>query len=171
VNTSETSNMAHFINLETRKVDANVLVDARPRVAMFTPNGREVWVSAEIGGTVSVIASGTRQITHKIPFAVTGLRREAIQPVGIQFTRDGKRAFVALGPAARIAVIDTGAYRVDKYLLVGQRAWNLALTADDKRLFTTNGVSNDISVIDVETLKVIKSVRVGRLPWGIVITP
>ena len=31
VNTSETTNMAHFIDYATHKVVANVLVDARPR--------------------------------------------------------------------------------------------------------------------------------------------
>jgi hypothetical protein len=32
-----------------------VLVDARPRFAEFKPDGSEVWVSSEIGGTESVI--------------------------------------------------------------------------------------------------------------------
>ena len=46
--------MAHFINTETLK-SPKTFVDARPRVAMFTPDDKEVWVSAEIGGTVKVI--------------------------------------------------------------------------------------------------------------------
>ena len=37
------------------KLVANVLVDTRPREAKFTPDGKEVWVSSEVGGTVSVI--------------------------------------------------------------------------------------------------------------------
>ncbi len=35
VNTSETTNMAHFIDTATRQIVANVLVDARPRFAEF----------------------------------------------------------------------------------------------------------------------------------------
>ena len=58
---------------------------------------------------------------------------------------------------------------VEKYPLVGQRVWQIALTPDEKLLFTTNGVSNDVSVIDVERLKVIKSIPVGRFPWGVVV--
>ena len=61
-------------------------------------------------------------------------------------------------------------YRVEKYLLVGQRVWQLAFTPDEKLLFTTNGVSNDVSVINVEKLKVTKSVAVGRFPWGVTIS-
>ena len=45
-------------------------------------------------------------MTGKITFSIPGLRREAIQPVGIGMTRDGKTAFVALGPANRVAVVD-----------------------------------------------------------------
>ena len=33
INTSETTNMAHFIDTATRQVVANVLVDSRPRFA------------------------------------------------------------------------------------------------------------------------------------------
>jgi PQQ-dependent catabolism-associated beta-propeller protein len=171
VNTSETTNMAHFIDLATKEVKGNVLVDQRPRVAQFTPDGRQVWVSSEIGGTVSVIDVGSKKIVKKIGFQIPGLRSESIQPVGIRISSDGERAFVALGPAARVAAIDTADYSVKKYILVGQRVWNLAFSPDETLLFTTNGVSNDMSIIDVDRLRAVKSVPVGRLPWGVVVAP
>ena len=140
-------------------------------VAMFRHDGSEVWVSSELGGTVSVIDPVKHVVTHRIAFEVQGLRAEAIQPVGIQFTRDDATAFVALGPANRVAVIDTKTYKVKKLLLVGQRVWQMAFTPDQKYLLTTNGLSNDISVIDVAALDVVKSIQVGRLPWGVVVSP
>ena len=106
---------------------------------------------------------------NKISFEVPGLRAEALQPVGVRLTRDGKTAFVALGPANRIAVVDAQSLEVEKYLLVGQRVWQLALSPDEKFLYSTNGVSNDVSVVDVERLKVIKSIPVGDFPWGVVV--
>src|SRR6267142_71311 len=106
INTSETTNMAHFIDTATREIVANVLVDARPRFAEFKRDGSELWVSSEIGGTVSVIDPGKHEVMKKIAFEIPGLRKEAIQAVGISITGDGKTAFVALGPANRIAVID-----------------------------------------------------------------
>jgi YVTN family beta-propeller protein len=109
-------------------------------------------------------------VKTKIVFDIPGLRREAIQPVGINITRDGSKGFVALGPANRIAVVDGTTHQVIKYLLVGQRVWHMGFTADEKYLLTTNGVSNDISVIDVASLKVIKSIQVGELPWGVTIS-
>ena len=171
VNTSETTSMAHFIDTETQKVIGNVLVGSRPRVAKFTADGAQVWVSSEVGGTVAVIDAQARTVLHTIAFAIPGVPRESIQPVGIALTPDRKLAFVALGPANRIAVIDAQTYEVRKYLLVGQRVWNMAFSTDGKRLFATNGVSNDMSVIDVDSLRVVKSVPVGRLPWGVVVAP
>jgi PQQ-dependent catabolism-associated beta-propeller protein len=171
VNTSETTNMVHFIDYETRKPVANVLVDPRPRIAAFKHDGSELWVSSELGGNVSVIDPVKHAVTHKVGFAVQGLRAESIQPVGIRFTDDDATAFVALGPANRVAVVDAKTYKVRKYLLVGQRVWQMAFTPDHKYLLTTNGLSNDISVIDVASLEVIKSIPVGRLPWGVVVAP
>ncbi len=170
VNTSETTNMAHFIDTQTRRIVANVLVDSRPRFAEFKRDGSELWVSAEVGGTLSVIDPAKHQVTKKIGFEIAGLRQEAIQPVGIAITKDGKTGFVALGPANRVAVVDGATHEVKKYLLVGQRVWHMAFTPDEKYLLTTNGVSNDVSVIDVTALKVIKTIQVGELPWGIAIS-
>jgi len=169
VNTSETTNMAHFIDADTLENTDNVLVDQRPRFAEWTSDDAEVWVSSEIGGTVSVIDNASRQLKHKIEFAIPGVPVEAIQPVGIAITQDRSTAFVALGPANRVAVIDAQTYEVLDYLLVGQRVWQLAFSPDESMLVSTNGVSNDISVIDVGNLEVVKSVTVGQLPWGVAI--
>jgi hypothetical protein len=100
----------------------NVLVGSRPRFAEFKRDGSELWVSSEIAGTVSVIDPAQHTVTGKITFDIPGMRREAIQPVGIGMTRDGKTAFIALGPANRIAIVDGTSHQVTKYLLVGWRA-------------------------------------------------
>lgn len=169
VNTSETTNMAHFINTETYEIFANVLVDQRPRFAEFTRDGSLLYVSAEIGGTVSVIDPAKAEIVHRIEFEVPGVPKEALQPVGVRVTADGSKVYVALGPANRVALVNGKTWEVEKYFLVGQRVWQLAFSPDEKFLYTTNGVSNDISVIDVEDQTVIKSITVGAFPWGVAV--
>ena len=136
---------------------------------MFTADDAQVWVCSEVGGTVSVIDNKTRKVIHKISFKIPGVPDEAIQPVGIRITKDRTKAFVALGPANRVAVVDAKTFEVKKYLLVGQRVWQLAFSPDEKMLYSTNGVSNDISAIDVAAEKVLKSVKVGSYPWGVVV--
>jgi len=145
--------------------------DAGPPYAEGNGDGSDVWVSAEVGGTVVAFEPAKHLVTNTIAFSVPGLRSEAVQPVGIRFTKDGKLAFVALGPANRVAVVDAATHAVTNYLLVGQRVWHMAFTPDEKYLLVTNGVSNDVSVIDVPAQKVIKTIQVGELPWGITMVP
>ncbi|MEY9586362.1 PQQ-dependent catabolism-associated beta-propeller protein [Sinorhizobium fredii] len=166
VTTSETTSMAHWIDTATMKIVANTLVDSRPRHAEFTRDGKELWVSSEIGGSVTVFDVATRSEKAKIRFAITGVKDDLIQPVGFKFTPDGKTAFVALGPANHVAVIDMKTFAVEDYILVGRRVWHMALSPDQTQLFTTNGVSGDVTVIDVAERQALKSIKVGRFSLG-----
>lgn len=171
VSTSETTNMAHWIDRAKLEIVDNSLVDPRPRSAQFTPDSQQLWVSSEIAGNVSVFDTNTRQLVKKINFAIPGVTQEKIQPVGIRIDKNRDFAYVALGPANRVAVIDAKKLEVLNYYLVGQRVWNLDFSPDGKRLYTTNGVSNDLSVIDLEKRKVVKSIPVGNYPWGVAVKP
>jgi len=78
----------------------------------------------EIGGNLAIVDPATRPVKQTVKFEIPGLRSEAIQPVSINITKDGKLGFVALGPANRVAVLD-GIARVKlTYLLAGQRVWH-----------------------------------------------
>lgn len=186
VNTTETTNMAQFFSYKTGKNLANVLVPPRPRWAAFTHDGKQVWISSELGGVVTVIDTTTFKVLDTIHFAVPGLRSTFIQPVGMAITRDDKLAFVALGPANRVAVISVPEHKVlsyvatgksvynaevKKYLLVGQRPWHVAFTPDGKYLLSANGLSNDVSVIRVADLRVINTIPVGQQPWMVLVSP
>lgn len=48
----------------------HVLVDARPRFAEFEHDSSEVWVSSEIGGTVSVIDPMKHAVIGKVTFEI-----------------------------------------------------------------------------------------------------
>jgi YVTN family beta-propeller protein len=89
----------------------------------------------------------------------------------VQFTADGRTAFVALGRSNRVAVINAGTYAVEQYILVGQRPWQLTFSPDRSKLYVANGLTNDVTIIDVSSEKAVKSVPVGRLPWGIAVVP
>jgi YVTN family beta-propeller protein len=84
-------------------------------------------------------------------------------------TRDGKTAYVTLGRANHVAVVDVASRKVQDYVLVGSRAWGAALNRDESRLFVANGLSDDISIIDTRSRKVLRSVPVGRVPHTVVI--
>lgn len=171
ISTSETTNMAHWIDSATLEIKHNTLVDPRPRAASFTADGTQLWVSSEIANSVTVIDVASKQIINKIHFAIPGVKEETIQPVGLKIDPERRFAYVALGPANRVAIINAQTFEVLNYALVGQRVWNLEFSPDHKRLYTTNGVSNDISIIDLTSHKTVKSITVGRYPWGLAVKP
>ena len=167
--TSEVANMVHVVDTATASIRANIVVGNRPRRFVLTGGGDSLWVTNELSGSVSVVDLATMQVAHTIEFKPKGFRPEDVTPVGVTVTGDGKTAFVALGRANHVAVVDVASKRVEDYILVGSRAWNAALTRDESLLFVANGLSDDISVIDVPARRVIKSVPVGRVPYAVLI--
>jgi YVTN family beta-propeller protein len=105
------------------------------------------------------------------PLRGAWVRPELLQPVGMEFSKDGKYLFAALGPGNRVAVIDPKTYEVKQYILVGQRPWHLELSPDQSKLYVANGLTNDMTIVDIASLKAEKSVPVGRLPWGVAVIP
>jgi YVTN family beta-propeller protein len=144
-------------------------VGNRPRRFALTPDQKELWVSNELSGSVTIINPQTNEIIESIEFLPPGFRPEDVTPVGITMTKDGATTFVALGRANHVAVVDTASREIKDYILVGNRAWNTILNRDNSLLFVANGLSDDISVIDVAKRKVIKSVPVGRVPYMVLI--
>ncbi len=118
-----------------------------------------------------ILDTESKQIIKRVGFEIPGIAKDKIQPVGVVVDKANNRGYVALGTANRIAVVNARTYEVEKFLLVGQRVWNLAFSPDQKRLYTANGVSNDMSIIDLENLTVTKSVGVGNYPWGVAVKP
>ena len=171
VQASETAGMAHVVDTVTGKVRANLLVDTRPRFVAFTPDGRRFWVSSEVRGTVSVFDSATLKLVGKIDFDHAKLTDEIIQPVGIRFTHDGRRAVVALGRGKLVAEVDPASLAILRTWPVGLRAWNLALSADESRIYTADGLDGTMSVIDLKKNKALPPVKLGGKPWGIEVVP
>ena len=167
--TSEVANMVHVVDTASASIRANIVAGNRPRRFALIPGGDSLWVTNELSGSVSVVDLATMQVTDTVEFKPKGFRPEDVTPVGITMTRDGETAYVALGRANHVAVVDVASRDVEDYILVGSRAWNTTLTRDESRLIVANGLSDDISVIDTATRRVVKSVPVGRVPYAVLI--
>ena len=66
-------------------------------------------------------------------------------------TKDGKTAYVTLGHAAHVAVVDVATRKVLGYILVGKRSWGLGMSRDEKTLYVANGFGDDVTIIDLKT--------------------
>ncbi len=166
---SEAANLVHVIDTEAGEVIHDILVDTRPRRFALNKDETELWVSAELAGMVNIIDLDSFELSGDIELLPTGFRKEQVTPVDLLITKDGSRAYVALGRANHVAVVDVASRKVEKYILVGSRPWGLALTRDESKLYVANGLSDDISIIDADSLKVTKSLPVGLVPYGILI--
>ena len=167
--TSEVANMVHVVDTASASIRANIVAGNRPRRFALIPGGDSLWVTNELSGSVSVVDLATMQVTDTVEFKPKGFRPEDVTPVGITMTGDGETAYVALGRANHVAVVDVASRDVEDYVLVGSRAWNTTLTRDESRLIVANGLSDDLSVIDTATRRVVKSVPVGRVPYAVLI--
>jgi PQQ-dependent catabolism-associated beta-propeller protein len=167
--TSEVTDMVHVIDLEAGAVTDNILVGTRPRRFLLLPDSKELWVSNELSGQVSVIDRTTNRVTTTIDFVPPGFRQVDVTPVGMTMTRDGKIAIVSLGRANHVAFVDTATKKIKDYVLVGSRAWGVALSPDEKTLYVANGLSDDLSIVDMRSHKAIRAVPVGRVPHSVIV--
>lgn len=169
--TSESASLAHFIDAHTGRLIDSLIVGTRPRDAHFTLDGRQVWVSSEQRGTVTVFDPATRKRLHTIDLELAPGAPDIVQAVQIAMTRDGARAFVAMGRGDAVAEIDAHDFHVIRFDKAGERDWNLALSPDEKRIYTANGVSGDASVIDLASGATITTIKLGGRPWGAIAIP
>jgi PQQ-dependent catabolism-associated beta-propeller protein len=165
--TSEISDWVHVADVEAAVVTDNIVVGTRPKRFLLMPGGKELWVSVELSGQVSIIDRVTNQISANLNFLPPGFREGDVTPVGMTMNKDGKTAFVALGRANYVAFVDTATREIRDYVLVGSHPWGVALSANEKTLYVVNWVSDDLSIVDVPSRKAIKAVPVGRGPHSV----
>lgn len=167
--TSEEANLVHVVDVQSREIIANIIAGNRPRRFALDTGRKELWVTNEISGTVSIINSETNKVKGELKFEPKGFRADDVTPVGILMNAARDTAYVTLGTANHVAVVDMNRQVVKDFVLVGRRAWGLGLDRSEKRLFVTNGKSDDMSIIDTRSLKVVKSVPVARVPHSVLI--
>ena len=126
-------------------------------------------MSTKYSGEVYIIDRAKFAVIGKIEFLPHGVSKTDVTPVDVLITKDGKTAFVTLGHAARIAVVDVPTRKTQGYISVGQRSEGLGMSRDGKTLYAVNGFGDDITVVDLKTQKSTVAIPVGRIPRGIVI--
>lgn len=149
---------------------------------MPAATGPRLFVSNEIGGTVSVVDVGTARVVYTIP---VGKR-----PRGIRVSPDGRTVYVALSgspiggpnvdesklppPDRRfdgIGVIDAATGALVKVLQGGTDPEQFAISADGARLFIANEDAGLATVLDVSTGEIEREIKVGGEPEGVDLSP
>uniref|UniRef100_UPI000675BCFF YVTN family beta-propeller repeat protein n=1 Tax=Pseudomonas sp. URIL14HWK12:I6 TaxID=1283293 RepID=UPI000675BCFF len=92
-------------------------------------------------------------------------------PTGIDFTPDGRHAFVTSATGNTVKVIDTMSLSVINSIPAPEGPRWIVITPDGLRAFVANVNKQLVSVFDTLSHSQIKSISVGQNPEGITITP
>src|SRR5438270_1375236 len=171
VATSETANLAHFIDAASGRLLDSLPVGSRPRFLLFLNGGRTVWISSEQRGTISVFDAATRKLQRTIDLTQTFEIDQPVQAIEMRATRDESRIYVAMGRANRVAELDPVSGKVLRWWPTGERTWGIGLSPDEKRLYAASGLAGTLTIIDLDRGKVVDTVKLGGKPGGAIAAP
>jgi YVTN family beta-propeller protein len=138
---------------------------------LFLRRGRDVWVSSEQRGTISIFDAATHRLLRTIDLAQDFDIDEPVQAIEMRATRDESRVFVAMGRANRVAELDSVSGEVLRWWPTGERTWGIGLSPDETRLYAASGLSGTLTIIDLKTSKAVNTVKLGGRPWGAIAAP
>lgn len=124
--------------------------------AMYSPDGREIWVSQmEMQGKVLVYDAQTYALKNTI--------HVGMDPAEVTFSADGSKAYVANGGDNTVSVIDPKSKSITATINVGAEpvgAW----VGYDGKMYVDNEHGKTISVVDVATDAVVQTIDLGFMP-------
>ncbi|HYT66106.1 MAG TPA: YncE family protein, partial [Vicinamibacterales bacterium] len=137
------------IDIAQRKVTATADLPAEPYTCVLSPDGQTLLVSVWGGAKVVMLDPST--LAQKGEFAV------GEHPNAMEFSRDGKRLFVACANTNAVWILDlaTGAPSEQISVALGTQAPvgstpnGLALSPDGRTLLIANADNNTVTVADV----------------------
>ena len=125
--------------------------------------GASVYVTTTADDAVSVINTGTNEVTHVIPVGD--------RPRGIAISPDGTEAYVANSGDNTVSVIDTAQKTVVATIAVGDEPQWVAFAPDGTKAYVVNVADNNVSVLNTATRTQETTISVGRQPQSIAVTP
>ena len=140
---------------------ATIPVGREPEGVRISPDSDEVYVTNEVDGTISVIATDSRVV-----IATIGVGK---RPRSVTFSLDGSKAYVANEEGSSVSVIDTDNRRVKRTItLTGPnvRPMGTALSPDGTRLYVTTGRGGTLVAIDTKGDSAVGIGRGGQAAVG-----
>jgi len=140
---SDTSNdEVIFYDLKEQKIDGRVEVSTWPAHAIFSRDGKLVYVSGETAGDVTVIDVAQKRVVGRVVHGGGGA-------MGLALPADGKTLYAAAGENKVVVKIDTATHKTVGEIPLPGIVHEATLTLDGKYLYTTLRKSNKIAVVSV----------------------
>jgi YVTN family beta-propeller protein len=154
--------MAPVRDLELKHPDTGEYLSA-PHGIMITPDGSDLWVTAEGSGAVARISLPDERVASVYE---TG-QRVSHQVVPLP---DGSKAYVANIGSGSVSVVDVAAGTV-RTVECQPGTEGIDVKPDGSEVWATNREAGTISIIDTSTDRVIETVTSGDFPIRVKFTP
>jgi YVTN family beta-propeller protein len=129
----------------------------------FRPDGREVWVACEAGGSVAVVDVATRRWWRR--------SRSGGQATDVAFSPDGETAYVTARLDDAVAVVDVATRRLVRTIPVADEPHGIAVSPDGRNLFVMGTAHDAVSVVDVGEGRETRRLVASRNPWSKALSP
>ncbi len=118
-----------------------------------------LYVTMPDQSAIAVINVVTRKLAGAIP---TG---EGTRPRRLVLAPDGRRLWVGLDGATRVAVVDTAENKLHATVEVGRGGLHsIALTHDGRFAYITSSDGDSVAAVDARALRKLADIQVGRTP-------
>lgn len=170
--TNINSGSVSVIDLELEKVIKIIHCKIGIHAIDITPDASEIWVTNNKENTISVINTGTYQITNTLS---TGK-----EPLRLKFSIDGKHCLVTNAGDGTISVYGQHAKKQIKTIQLHGKATllerilyhtphpvGILIHPNGLYAFVANSNANKIEVIDMKSFSVVSTIGTGKIPDGL----
>ena len=158
--------LLRVIDLTTRQVVGTIDFGkgVRPHCAVFGPRNGLLYVTTELGNSVTVIDPQALKVVGTIP---TGQAESHM----LAITRDGRRGYTSnVGPGT-VSVLDLEAKKLLAVIPLSTIAQRISLSVDDRWVFTADQTKPRLAIIDTATNAVRTWVVLPGVAYGTATTP
>jgi YVTN family beta-propeller protein len=134
---------------------ATISVGAAPAALHAHPTRREIWGVSTGAGSAWVIDAPSGRVQH-IPVCA--------QPVSLDFSPDGSRAYVACAGSDTLVAIDCASRRVLVRGRTGRQPWVVRASRNGKWVLTANREDSTVTVFNAANLDVVATLPVAPQP-------
>jgi YVTN family beta-propeller protein len=153
-----------FYDLKAERIDWRVEVSTWPAHAIFSRDGKRLYVSGETAGDLTVIDLARRE-------AVARIVHGGGDAMGLALSLDGKLLYAAAGENKAIVKIDTATHQEVGRIKLPGIVHEATLTADGKYMYTTLRKANRVVVVRTADDKIVASIPQKGYPDLVTMEP
>jgi len=124
-----------------------------------TPDGKELWAAGSQDGSVAIVDTMAKRVTHT--FSVQTKRSNRLH-----FTPDGKLVLISDLGAGELLVLERETRKELKRIKLGKEPAGILIVPDGSRAYVAVTGDNNVAVVDLKKLELVDRIETGTGPDG-----